>query len=230
MALDGTYKRWKQSNSSEDFKKLLDETKNIQSSALKSYGGLGDPFSEGKARILAAEALRSYDPSKGAAINTHLMSQLRRLHRYSDRNSLINIPEDVRYGKNRIYEAERELASELDRDPTDSELADRTGFSLRKLRKYKSYATAPKLESSFVDEEGREYMPGVDAGDDAAIDYVYFDLPATDRKIMEWRTGYNGAKQLSNNEIAKKLRISPGAVSQRMNSIISKWQHMKGLV
>jgi DNA-directed RNA polymerase specialized sigma subunit len=51
---------------------------------------------------------------------------------------------------------------------------------------------------------------------------VYHELTPTDRKIFEWRTGYNGVKKLQAQQIAKKLGVSAGAVSQRTSKIADR--------
>jgi predicted transcriptional regulator len=39
---------------------------------------------------------------------------------------------------------------------------------------------------------------------------------------MEWKTGIYGKQILSTNDIAKKLGLTPGAVSQRASRILAK--------
>ena len=56
------------------------------------------------------------------------------------------------------------------------------------------------------------------------IDYVYSELDPVNKKIMEWKTGYAGSKQISNNDIARNLKISPPAVSQRIGTITKRLQ------
>ena len=53
-------------------------------------------------------------------------------------------------------------------------------------------------------------------------DYVYYDLDPIDKKIFEWTTGYAGSKIIPKGEVAKKLRITPAAVSLRINKIVKK--------
>ena len=57
---------------------------------------------------------------------------------------------------------------------------------------------------------------------------VYITIPdhktvecftSIEQKIIEWSSGLHGKQRLSNNEIARRLGISPAAVSQRRNKI-----------
>jgi len=49
--------------------------------------------------------------------------------------------------------------------------------------------------------------------------FVYDSLGDVDKLIMEHSFGLNGKKQLSNQQIAAKLRVSPAAISIRKNKI-----------
>jgi len=44
-------------------------------------------------------------------------------------------------------------------------------------------------------------------------------MDATNQKIMEWTFGLYGSPQLSNQAIAQRLKLSPGAISQRKANI-----------
>jgi DNA-binding Lrp family transcriptional regulator len=51
------------------------------------------------------------------------------------------------------------------------------------------------------------------------MDFVYGDLDNTNKLIMDMSLGRNGRKQTSVQEIARRLNITPGAVSQRAAKI-----------
>ena len=63
---------------------------------------------------------------------------------------------------------------------------------------------------------------------DEWVDAVYHDLGEIDRVIMSYRTGFRGAPVLSNGDIAKRLKMTPGAVSQRANRIQGKLDEFYG--
>ena len=71
------------------------------------------------------------------------------------------------------------------------------------------------------DAESAGFMPNVvpDDDGDSWAEFVYFDMDAVNKKIMEWTLGLHGSDTFSNIEIARKLRLTPGAVSQRKQSI-----------
>ena len=62
-------------------------------------------------------------------------------------------------------------------------------------------------------------IPGQTTAQDAWLDFVYGDLSPVDKLVMDMTLGRNGRKRTSTQEIARKLNISPGAVSQRAAKI-----------
>ena len=59
---------------------------------------------------------------------------------------------------------------------------------------------------------------------------IYDELDETDKLIYEWSTGYGKGVTLSNAEIARRLNISPAAVSQRLNKISKKFVEGRQIV
>jgi DNA-binding CsgD family transcriptional regulator len=62
-------------------------------------------------------------------------------------------------------------------------------------------------------------LPNYTKHTDAWIDFVYGDLSPTDKLVMDMTLGRNGRRKASTQDIARRLNISPGAVSQRAAKI-----------
>lgn len=181
---------------------------------------------------MAAKAVKTYDPQRGAKLETHLTQQLQGL-----RNVVATFadpmpkPRRLRRDGAQVHAAKQQLADQIGREPSLEELADYGKFDLNKLRKIvrRERATMPEsaLESSESDDE--EYMPGVKHSDPAAVwaDYVYNDLSDIDRVIFQYRTGYNGMPILSNAEIAKRLNLGQAAVSRRAGRIQARMDELE---
>jgi DNA-directed RNA polymerase specialized sigma subunit len=128
----------------------------------------------------------------------------------------------------KLHQAEQTLNDAHGREASDTELADHMGTSLKRIRHLRKYNRAETSESSLIarDEEGDSeiYYPGVNKVDPEKVwvEYLYYDSDPVDQKILEWKTGYNGKSQLGTNEIAKRLGLSPGAVSQRSARLSKK--------
>ena len=218
--MEQAYQQWKKTQTPENMGLLLHKADSVIQSALQSYAR-GNKALAGKARILAANAFHSYDPQQGTQLRTHLMTQLQPLNRYNKAyQQVVHVPERVSMDLYKINQSVQDFKDQHGREPSDSELADHTGLSLRRLAKVRGFAKAEMSESSLTEnDEGEQatHYPGVFKVNPQQVwlEYVHHDSDPTSQQILEWKTGYNGKPQLSNNEIAKKLNLSAGAVSQR---------------
>lgn len=175
---------------------------------------------------MALDAMKRYDPSK-AKLRTHLMFQLQGLRRVSARESqILSVPEQVALDLNNLRQSENVLRDKLGRDPADSEVADHTGLSIKRLTyirgMHPSYAEGSYQRPT---DEGEDiYQPAVQ--DKANVkqwhEFVYHDLGPIDQVIMEHTLGLHNKPILQNAEVARKLGVSPGAISQRKARIQGK--------
>lgn len=198
----------------------------IIDSALTSYGG-GDKSLRPRAWVLAMEAVHTYDPSKGASLTTHVHGNLRRLNRIrAERSTVVHVPESVRTDSFRIKEFSRGYESDYGLEPSQELIADRLSMSRKRVQKALYQGEA--LTSSFESEKGESPETVRRSQYDIWADYVYHDLSETDKKLMEWLTGYGGSPMIQKNEAARRLKISPAAVSQRVAKISLKLQEGLG--
>lgn len=191
------------------------------------------PSIRSHARRLALQAVRSYDPIQ-ARLGTHVINNLQGLKRIARKQQqIIHIPERVSLDQAHLHRASADLEDILGRDPSASELADHTGLSLQRIARIRQ-AKNPMAEGSFLQmtsaDQGGGYSPSVDSSsDDIVLRAVYDDLDPINQKIVDWTLGRHGEKQLSNQQIAAKLRISPGAISQRRALIQQRLAEMEGM-
>lgn len=225
---DDVYTQWQQNKTPELNTKMLTAVQPVIDTAISSYGGAGatSPVLRSRAKIMALKAFDTYDPKRGN-IRTHLLSQMQGLRRLAAKEqNIIGIPEQVGLDFQRLDTAENELRDQLSRDPTDEELADFTGLSVRRIRKVKSFHKP--VASGMLDQETTEdaysgevasHLPGQHNAADAWMDFVYGDLSSTDKLIMDMTLGRNGRRRTTTQEIARRLNMTPGAVSQRAAKI-----------
>jgi len=224
---ESTFSQWQQRRTPETNTQILRTVQPVIDTALTSYaGGNNSPTIRSRAKLMALKALETYDPQKGN-VRTHLLSQLQSLRRTAAQaQNIISIPEQVGLDYQRLAESENELRDRLGRDPTDDELADHTLLSPRRIRKIRSFAQ-PVAEGSTVVESGDEMndggvastIPGSIRAAEAWMNFVYDDLSSTDKLIMDLTLGRNGRRRTSTQEIARRLNVTPGAVSQRAAKI-----------
>ena len=228
------YNAWKADPSPENMSALLTKVDPIINRAIRTYApsslddkGVASPITYSRARLDAAKYLKSYDPSK-ASIKTHLMSQLQGLRRQTAKQErIIRAPEQALLELNRLHKARAELADEIGREPSDMELADYTGISVKRMKHIRKFRDAVP-ESYYLglrkDEEGMGIEPAVLGWADrnrAWHDFVYHNLAGDPKSqlIMEHTLGMHGKPVMMNQDIAKMLGLSPAAVSLRKQKI-----------
>lgn len=182
------------------------------------------PVMLGRARLLAMESLPKYDSS--TSLYTFLTGQLMPLRREAAASRTgVKVPRNLAQEKNTLKKISLELEDELGRSPSSSELADRAGISLEKLYKLNKLNLPQIAEREYESPDGNTST----ASDFAAIydndlwrQAVYHDLNPVNQIIMEHSLGMFGKPRLTNQDIAKLLRISPSAVTQRKAVIQAK--------
>lgn len=191
---------------------------------IKAHVGQDNPLLRSRAKRLVLDSLPRYNPRQ-SALGTFVINQLQGLKRISRKQQqVLSIPERVQLDQQYLHRVELELADELDREPSAAELADRSGLSLKRIRHVRQFqpgmtegALAQRVESSSDDAVFE--MPGVASESTAWRDVIYQEVDPINKKIMEYSFGLFGSPMLSTTQIAARLRITPGAVSQRKAQI-----------
>jgi DNA-directed RNA polymerase sigma subunit (sigma70/sigma32) len=218
------YVAWQQARSPETAGALLRAVNPVLDSAVQAFAPAGGPVVRSHAKRLALEAFDRYDPARGR-LKPHLMSHLQGLQRIAGRmNAPIRLPERVAIDRLRLEDAERELSDELGRPPSDGELAARAGLTLKRLAGVRKarLAVAPEAFDSVSGEDGEEAGSdpavtklGPDPGQAQWVEFVYDSLAPTDQYVMERLLGLHGHRPASPAALARELRVTPGALSQR---------------
>lgn len=222
--MEDAFQVWKHKPTPDNMGALLEKTEPVIQSALKSYAG-GNQALHSRARVLAAGAFQNYDPNRGTKLRTYLMTQMQPLTRSSRQyGQMAYVPERVQTDLYHVNQEFQKYFDQYGREPSDQELTGVTGLSMRRIAKVRRFGKGDLSESSLTEfDDGEEAVmyPGVSKVDPEQVwmEYVHHDLSPVDQKILEWKTGYNGKKIISNNEIARRLNLSPGAISQRSAKI-----------
>lgn len=218
---DEPYAAWKKDPSPDQNAAMLKLLHPAIEGAVRTHVGAPNPLIMGRARQMALEGLRGYDPGRGR-LTSHLYNHLQGLKRVSrQQSSILKVPERVALDRNQLQGAEDELTHELGREPTDDELADHTGFSVKRMARVRSYrpgvaeGTVESVNPETAEVYGGVRMAGQAPGLPPWHATVYDELSPQDKKIMEYAFGMGGRKALANHQIASKLGRSPGLISQR---------------
>lgn len=224
------YDKWVSEPTPENLGNTVKDLDPVIRNVLHSIGGTGDPYLYSQARTLTAKAVMSYDPQYGSGLKTWTSRQLQPLRRTKRLSqSAIRIPESVQLDAWQIKKTEQEFLDENGREPDMDELADAAGLSVKRIQKVqRQFMSTPS--DSVVTGDGTEDSSGIgqmggetDFGAEA-MDYVFKESDYVDRKILEYKMGYNGKPALSGNEIAAKLKLTPVQVSRRSAKLALKVQ------
>jgi len=179
-----------------------------------------------RARVIAVNAIKSYNPDSGAHLRSWVTTQLQPLSRYGQQLRPVHAPEVAIRQAAEVARVGSEMSDELGRDPTDDELADAIGISVKRVQAVRRMVRPSVTEGALsapegADDDSGSAGPAVTMSDAVgpAEDAVYMSLSKRDQLIFDWRTGKHGKPVMRNAEIAKRLGISAAAVSQRTQGI-----------
>lgn len=221
---------WKKDPNSENTSKLIEYIKPTIDSALHTYTPGQQKDFRIKATKLALQAVKNFDPKYKASPRTLIFTNLQRLNRLRrQRENIIHIPESTVYLKTLVDKKKNQLEDSLGRQPSLQELCDSTGLSAKKIQKIYSQGATVNDSATVNDQTGQSSFKLGGMSSDDYYKYIYNMASPVDKKIMQWSSGI-GSAQLSNNDIAKRLRISPGAVSQRKLKIQQQLGQIRGLL
>ncbi len=145
---------------------------------------------------------------------------------HSRRNAAVKLPDQMRMHATAISNADRELEKELGRSPSAREIADYTGLPLNRIEEIRRIDRKVLTGSYEIGEEGDDVLH---IEDQAVIDdgRIHASMVAVcSRRPFAYRpedprahSRLDGARRMSNLTLAKHLRLSPGAISQRKAKI-----------
>lgn len=211
---EATYKEWSSDPTKKNMTKLVDTfAKLINSEVGKYQGTLDREMLYNYAKKYVADAVHSYNPKTGNQLSTHIVNNLQRLHRLNYQNVQgLRAPEEIQTKIRPYLDTKTYMEETLGREPTDEELSEEIGYDVKKIKKYLKYEQGPQdlLHAHQYTETSPE---------EEMLDLLYYDLPDTHKRVLEYKTGYNNSQVLSGREIAKKLKISPVRVSQISDQI-----------
>ena len=222
MAIEEAYQTWLKNQDLDSMGGVIRELSPIIDSEVHRYNG-PKTLLRNKARLLAANAVKTYNPSSGAKLGSWVVTQMQPLTRYGRTLAKPVHTSELAHRQGAEIENTRKILSEdLGAEPTDAQLADETGLSVDRINKVRSMTPAYFSEGAMesTSETGEPNTVGVDnRGPDPTLETtsqaVYASLNDRDRAIFDLKTGRNGKQALDNKSIAKRLGVSEGLISQR---------------
>jgi len=214
------YEAWKKDPSPDNYQKLLVSLKPTIDAALQSHAG-GDESLRMRATIMTGQFLKKFDPRQ-AQLRTYLHGQLQGLRRYAqERQRVIHLPENRRADTQQVLQLRADYRDRHGTEPSVGYLQDTLQMSRKRVLQADSLQ-GERPGSEMQSEKGDQ--PGVTSkgADEVWADYVYHDLDEVGKKIFEWTTGYGGQERLPKTEIARRLKVTPAAISSRVSKILRR--------
>lgn len=216
------WKQWKATNDRMALQKLLQRLEPLIQGEVNKWGSAVPRVAlEAKARLLAVEALETYDENKGAAIGTHVASRLRKLSRsvYPYQN-IARVPENQQLYYHTYNVASNQLQDSLGRDPTVDELSDELGWAPKRVTHFQNaFGRRELVESEGAFWEGEK--------DESLVDFYYHGLAPRDKQIFEDIVGYNGKNPLKNPELMKKYNLTQAQLSYQKRKYTQDLQRIQ---
>lgn len=217
------YTAWKMEPSEQNASSVFKALEPQIGTALHTFApGMEDGLKM-KAKVLTMQAMKTYNPKKGMHLKSYVYQQLQPLQReFGVRSNVVKVPERHIMERQRLTIAETELSDQLGRPPSVMELADYTHTPVKRITAIRAARMAVPESKTLDPETGSPTISQRENAQEVWSQYVYQSLDPTNQRIFEMVTGYGGTKTVPKQEIAKKLRISPSAVSQRIGVITKK--------
>jgi len=215
------WKEWKKNPNNDELKaKLLDALNPIIFKEINRWSrGIGAELVYPKARHLALQAAKTYDPKSGTALTTHVVNQLKPLSRIAySYQDVVRVPEYKLLRLMHFNNSMKELKDQLGREPTINEVADYLKIS----RSSALRLWGESRRGEIIEDTEMPMYDSITADPNKVfyIDFLYQSLNPRQQKIFEYSTGYNNAPRLSVEEIAKKIKESPSVVYRERYKIV----------
>jgi DNA-directed RNA polymerase specialized sigma subunit len=165
-------------------------------------------------------AFETYNPERGAALNTHVQHRIQKAKRFvAQHQNIAYIPEPQTYQIGKIQRAGDVLTQELGRAPTHAEIADHLGMSVKNVSRIQKamlrdvpgsmLETDPVPKLSPREQEVLSLLPAILTPEEKAVfDHIYHPDPS--QRIT------------STTELAAKLGKNPSQISRVKTSLINK--------
>lgn len=218
------YQHWKQTGSKESLGKLIDQLSPvIYNEVRNASGSLPTAALAAEAKKWTIRAIQTYDPSKGTALSTHVMNYLPKVRRMNYRfQNAVRLPENMQLKFHEYNRALQDLTDQLNREPTETELAEKLGWSKPHVIKFKNSLYADLIESASA--RPAEFTQFNDNA--ILMQHLMSQLTPDEKFILE------NTKVLSSTEIARRLNVNINRLNylkSKLTQKIKKLQQELGL-
>ena len=213
--------------------KLIEKNLRLVIPVAKKYRGMGLPFGDliQGGNIGLMRAADKFDPEKGFRFSTYATWWIRQAiqRAVADKGRTIRVPVHMGQKIRKMARAYNELSAQLQREPTDEEVAERLSWDVDRVREVKSaIPDATSLNQPLSSDEGSSELGDFveDERESGAVDEVVRELetrrliksvaglPERQRRVLVRRYGLDGEKPATLADLSEELEISRERVRQ----------------
>jgi RNA polymerase primary sigma factor len=207
--------------------RLIEKNLRLVVSVAKKYRGYGLPFEDliQEGNIGLMKAVERFDPDRGWRFSTYASCWIRQAVQrgVADKGRTIRVPVHMSEKIRKMARVYNELFAELEREPTDGEVAERLGWSVDDVRAAQdtmhdatslnqpsgSEENALEIGDLLEDEVGSDTLGEVTRGlETEELEAAIEGLPERYRRVLVRRYGLDGRASATLGELGAELNLS----------------------
>jgi DNA-directed RNA polymerase specialized sigma subunit len=220
------WKAWKDNPTEQTFDDLYKAHEKAIDRGIQMFSGkYNNPLPPGaiKAQAIVAfdDAIKTYNPGQGVALDTWITTKMRTLQRYTrDNKDIAHIPENRLIHIGALRNREQFLTDQLGRPPSLTELSDDLKWPVKKVKLLRS-----EIKRDIVGNQGLDSIARKNAGKvEELLQGLYYDVPPVQQKILEHTFGWGGSEKLDVRGMAKMLNMPEAKVRYEKDRIAKRIQ------